>query len=242
MKARLPVKTVLFDLDGTLLPMDQDVFTKAYFVALTEKLAPHGYDPDALVRGIWTGTASMVRNDGSKTNEAAFWDAFAAIFGDRVYKDKALFDAFYAGDFDKAQKVCSFAPEARAAVKELKADGCQIILASNPIFPLTAQKKRMEWAGLDTEDFSYITSYENSHYCKPNPDYYREILSVTGCPAEDCLMVGNDANEDMAAADAGIRVFLLTNCLINSKGKDISAYPRGGFGQLMEFVCTLKQS
>ena len=234
------MKTVLFDLDGTLLPMDQDVFTKAYFRALTEKLVPHGYDPDALVKGIWAGTASMVGNDGQKTNEAVFWDAFAAIFGDRVYKDKALFDAFYLSEFDRAKEVCGFDPEASATVRTLKADGYRIILASNPIFPPAAQKRRMAWAGLDVDDFSYITSYENSRYCKPNPDYYREVLSVTGCSAEDCLMVGNDANEDMAARDAGIKTFLLTNCLINSKGKDISAYPRGGFGQLREFIETLK--
>lgn len=234
------MRTVLFDLDGTLLPMDQDVFTKAYFRALTEKLVPYGYDPDALVKGIWAGTASMVGNDGQKTNEAVFWDAFAAIFGDRVYKDKALLDVFYLDEFDRAKEACGFDPEASVTVRALKADGYRVILASNPIFPLTAQKRRMEWAGLDVDDFSYITSYENSRYCKPNPDYYREILSVTGCSAEDCLMVGNDANEDMAAMDAGIKTFLLTNCLINSKGKDISAYPRGGFGLLREFIETLK--
>ena len=39
------IKTVLFDLDGTLLPMDQDNFVKAYFKNLAIKLAPHGYDP-----------------------------------------------------------------------------------------------------------------------------------------------------------------------------------------------------
>ncbi len=233
------MKTILFDLDGTLLPMDQDVFTKAYFRALTEKLVPHGYDPESLVKGIWAGTASMVRNDGQRTNEAVFWDAFAAIFGDRVYRDKALFDAFYVNEFDRAKEVCGFDPDANATIKTLKAEGYQIVLASNPIFPLTAQKRRMAWAGLDADDFSYYTSYENSHYCKPNPDYYREILSDIGCLATDCLMVGNDANEDMAAVEAGIRTFLLTNCLINSKGKDISAYPRGGFGQLMAFIGTL---
>lgn len=233
------MKTILFDLDGTLLPMDQDVFTKSYFKALTKKLAPHGYDPDALIKGVWTGTASMVRNDGQKTNEAVFWNAFAAIFGERVFEDKVLFDAFYVGEFDQAKQVCGFDPDARAVVQSLKAEGYRIILASNPIFPLTAQKRRMEWAGLNAEDFSYITSYENSHYCKPNPDYYREILSVIGCAAEDCLMVGNDANEDMAAADAGIQSFLLTNCLINSKGKDISVYPRGGFDQLKMYIASL---
>ena len=31
-------KTVLFDLDGTLLPMNQDVFVKTYFSCLAETL------------------------------------------------------------------------------------------------------------------------------------------------------------------------------------------------------------
>ena len=230
------MKTILFDLDGTLLPMDQDAFTKAYFKALTEKLIPHGYEPDALVKGIWSGTASMVRNDGRRTNEAVFWDAFAGIFGDRVYRDKALFDAFYLAEFDRAKEVCGFDPEANVTVKALKSEGYRIILASNPIFPLTAQKRRMEWAGLNTDDFSYITSYENSSYCKPNPDYYQEILSAIGCSAKDCLMVGNDTTEDMAAEDAGIQTFLLTNCLINSEGKDISSHPHGGFEQLRDYI------
>lgn len=34
------IKTVMFDLDGTLLPMDQDQFTQYYFGLLAKKLAP----------------------------------------------------------------------------------------------------------------------------------------------------------------------------------------------------------
>lgn len=67
------ITTVLFDLDGTLLPMDQEVFVKAYFGSLAKKLAPHGYDPQTLIAGIWEGIAAMVKNDGSKTAEEAFW-------------------------------------------------------------------------------------------------------------------------------------------------------------------------
>jgi phosphoglycolate phosphatase-like HAD superfamily hydrolase len=58
------ITTVLFDLDGTLLPMDQDAFTRGYFKFLAAKLAPHGYEPKQLVEAIWTGTEAMVRNDG----------------------------------------------------------------------------------------------------------------------------------------------------------------------------------
>lgn len=46
------ITTVLFDLDGTLLPMDQDVFVKDYLKRLAMRMAGHGYDPDALVAAI----------------------------------------------------------------------------------------------------------------------------------------------------------------------------------------------
>ena len=49
-------------------------------------------------------------------------------------------------------------------------------------------------------------------------------------------MVGNDAEEDAAAEKLGMRVFLLTDCLINKKGKDISVYPHGSFKELTEYT------
>ena len=41
----MQLTTVLFDLDGTLLPMDQDEFIKDYFVRIAHTMAGHGYDP-----------------------------------------------------------------------------------------------------------------------------------------------------------------------------------------------------
>ena len=76
------ITTILFDLDGTLLPMDQEAFTTGYFKLLAKKLAPYGYEPKSLVDAIWAGTAAMVKNDGSCTNEQAFWKKFAAIYGE----------------------------------------------------------------------------------------------------------------------------------------------------------------
>ena len=63
------IKNILFDLDGTLLPMDQDKFANGYFSRLVKKLAPLGYEPQKTVDGIWAGTAAMVKNDGKTTNE-----------------------------------------------------------------------------------------------------------------------------------------------------------------------------
>lgn len=233
------IKTILFDLDGTLLPMPQDEFTKAYFAGLSRRLAPYGYEPQKLVAGIWQGTKAMVKNDGKQTNEQVFWKEFATIFGDKVYDDVAKFDEYYVTEFDDLKDVCGYDEQANKTIKTLKDRGFTLILASNPIFPAVAQKKRMLWAGVDPNDFSFITSYENSSYCKPNPLYFKEIIEKIGIAPDECLMVGNDATEDEASLRVGLNFFLLTTGLLNKENKDITIYPRGDFAQLLEYIDTL---
>lgn len=233
----MKLTAILFDLDGTLLPMDNDAFTKGYFKLLAAKLAPHGYELKQLVDAIWAGTAAMVKNDGTHSNEEAFWMKFANIYGEKALADKRLFNEFYAMDFHAAKAICGFNPKAAVAVHTIKEMGFQIALATNPIFPAVATESRIRWAGLVPEDFELYTTYENIGFCKPNPDYYREIAKRLGVKPEQCLMVGNDVTEDMEAAQkAGMSVFLLTDCLINKERKDISAYSRGSFEQLIDFA------
>ena len=228
---------ILFDLDGTLLPMDQERFMKAYFGGLCKKLAPHGYeDPKRLVDAIWSGTKSMVMNDGEVSNEQAFWKRFAQIYGEGVYKDLPVFDDFYQNEFDGVQASCGYNPQSKRLVEDLRAAGVTVVLATNPLFPAIATEKRTRWAGLEPADFLLYTTYENSCHCKPNPDYYRDILNEIGADPADCLMVGNDVGEDMIAATLGMDVFLLTDCLINKAGEDISRYPNGSFAQLRAFL------
>lgn len=230
------VKMVMFDLDGTLLPMDQDQFVNSYFQNLTAKLAPHGYDPKSLVDGIWTATKSMVTNDGTVTNEEAFWKKFAEIFGERGYEDKVVFDEFYCNEFQMSASVCKTNPKAAETVHNLKNLGVRVGLATNPIFPKAAMDMRVRWTNLDPSDFEFCRTYENSTYCKPNPNYFKEILETYGLKAEECLMVGNNVSEDMVAGKLGMKVFLLTDCLINEQGEDISAYPHGKFDKLMLYL------
>ena len=106
-------------------------------------------------------------------------------------------------------------------------------MATNPAL---ATHSRVRWAGLHTNDFEWITTFENSSFCKPNPDYYREILGKTELKPEECIMVGNDVGEDMIAGELGMQVFLLTDCLINKHAVDISRYPHGNFSDLVTFL------
>lgn len=230
------MKTVLFDLDGTLLPMNQDVFIKAYFGGIATKMASYDYDPQQLIKGIWHGTECMIKNDGSITNETAFWNGFNQIFGRDCRKDEPIFDEFYHNEFRFVSASCGYDPQAAEIVGFLKQKGCIIVLATNPIFPAIATKIRMQWAGLKQEDFSLVTTYENSRYCKPNLDYYRDILKKIGEIPENCIMIGNDVGEDMIAGELGMEVFLLTDCMINKNDKDISEYSHGSFPELLDFL------
>ena len=230
------ITTILFDLDGTLLPMDQDEFVKAYFGLLAKKLAPHGYDAEQLIPAIWSGTKAMVKNTGAVTNEEAFWDDFTSTYRADARKDIPLFEEYYRTDFQKVRAVCGFHEGAAQTIGLVKELGFRTVLATNPIFPAVATESRIRWAGLKPEDFELYTTYENARFCKPNLDYYRDILTQLGVCAEECLMVGNDVGEDMIAAKLGMQVFLLTDCIINKGNEDISVYPHGSFPELMAYI------
>jgi len=220
-----------------LLPMDQDEFIRAYFGALAKKLVPFGFDKDKLIETVGKGTWAMVANDGSDTNENVFWKHFKSVFGEtsRLAEDRLV--EFYEGEFTRdVSPVCGCNPKSDALIKKLKEKGFRVALATNPIFPAVATHARIRWAGMDAEDFEYISTYENSRYCKPTLAYYEHILSELGVSGEECLMVGNDAGEDMVAEQLGMKTFLLTDCLLNRKNLDITAWERGSFEELEAYI------
>lgn len=228
--------TVLFDLDGTLLPMDQDVFLTTYFKLLKEKASSVGYDAKLFMHAVFTGLDAMIKNDGKKSNEEVFWNAFTPVFGPQTDRDEKIFEDFYANEFEQVKDVCGFDIKAAEIIQLLKKKGIDAVLATNPVFPHMATESRMRWAGLSPMDFKHYTTYENSFHAKPHPDYYRDIINTLSLDPKKCLMVGNDVEEDMVAKDLGMDVFLLTDCLINKPNADISVYPHGGFDELKDYL------
>ena len=234
------LKAILFDLDGTLLPMDQTVFMKDYFGRLLRRLIPLGYTPDVFHAAMKAGIAAMVKNDGSRTGEEAYWEAYTSVSGMDLEKELQILEEFYGTEFDDVSAACGFTPKAAELVHSLKARGIRVILATNPLFPRIATEMRIRWAGLQPEDFEFYTTFEDIGFCKPNPAYYKEVLRRAGLDAADCLMVGNDVAEDMMAGGAaGLRGFLLTDCLINTPGADIEQYPHGSFEELNTYLDSL---
>ena len=164
---------------------------------------------------------------------------FSGLMGRDTRADEALFVSFYENEFQQVKDACGFDPRAAEAIAQIKAMGYRTVLATNPLFPAIATHSRVRWAGLNPGDFELITTYETSRHCKPNPDYYRDILEILNLKPEECVMVGNDVSEDMIAQSLGMKVFLLTDCIINKGNQDIQQYPHGSFPELMEFIRAL---
>ncbi|ERK31581.1 HAD family hydrolase [Clostridium intestinale] len=229
------INTIIFDLDGTLLPLDTENFFKIYF----EEIALHFKDiadPKELENNMWASTMVMIKNLDDKLNEEVFMEDFAnKINGDiEVYKKK--FDEFYDGNFLNLKKFCYESQEMRKAVSLLKEKGYNLVIATNPIFPLKAINHRVSWTGFKPEDFSYISSYERNHYCKPQVKFYEEILKDINKDAEECLMVGNDVQEDLVASKVGIKTYLINDYVINRIQGDIVSDYQGSYKDFYNFV------
>ncbi|MDR1961048.1 MAG: HAD family hydrolase, partial [Gracilibacteraceae bacterium] len=190
------INTILFDLDGTLLPMNQDHYITAYMQLAGVHFAGY-YEPQVMREAIWRGTEAMISNDGGHTNETRFWQVFASLLGEEVLGRKSAFDEFYRGRYNELRSETGYTPLAAEVTALLREKGYSLVLASNPLYPEIATRARMRWAGLREDDFILVTAYENFRHCKPNPSYYREILEKIGRLPTECLMVGNDVDEDL---------------------------------------------
>jgi len=233
------IKAVMFDLDGTLLPMDQERFIKQYFGSLAQFINSRVAQPNQFMSALGIGIKAMLHNDGSKSNEKCFWDEFSKAYGRVEQADLDTMEEYYRTHFACTRESCMPTPKTRELVDMLHKAGIKVVLATNPIFPAVATRQRIKWAGLVADDFALYTTYENSRFTKPNLNYYKDILYSIGVQPHEAVMVGNDVSDDMSAAELGLKAFLLTDCLINLKNKDTSPYPQGNFDDLIEYLTRL---
>lgn len=232
-------KTILFDLDGTLLPIDTDAFVRQYLKALAGH-AGHLVEPGLLARQVMASTEDMIRNtDMALTNAQVFARSFFPAVGHEEEALMPVFDEFYRKRFPALKAVCPGIPGlARRVVVTALEKGYDIVLATNPLFPRMAIEERMRWIEVDDLPWRLITVYEEMHACKPQPAYYREVLERVGCKPEECWMVGNDVQEDGVAATLGMNVYFVTDYLIDRVG---TALPPDRSGKLAEFLARLEE-
>ena len=232
-------QAILFDLDGTLLPMELEPFAKIYLGSLAKVLAPFGITPENMVKPFWAATKAMMGNTTGKLNADVFWDTFSALTGVSRAQVEPVCDAFYNEGFQAARAATYANPLAAEAVRIAHEKADKVVLATNPLFPMAGQATRLSWLGLKPEDFDLVTCYTSDRHCKPNPAYFHDIFQRLDLDPSRCLMIGNDDREDMQCGTAaGMETYLVTDCRLMDKDNPWSG-PQGTFADMVEMLRSL---
>lgn len=230
-------KALLLDLDGTLLNVDMRKFIPQYIAALAPYLS-HLIPEKKFGQMLLQSTRDVIVNtDASKTNEEVFFESFCSRSGYPPEVLVPIFDEFYRNRFPQLKSITSPNPESRSLLMRARQQGLALIIATNPIFPRVAIEHRLHWASISDFPFELVTALENMHFCKPNVEYYQEVIDITGYHPRECLMVGNDAGEDMVASKIGMQTFLVENeFLINPFGKEVDCHFRGSLTDMIKII------
>jgi FMN phosphatase YigB (HAD superfamily) len=229
------IDTFLFDLDGTLLPLDVDKFMEIYYHELLNEFLSRG-DPGTIVDSVMEAAEIMLINDGSKYNSEVFYESFKKLVGGKADTYIEVINNFYKGGYLKIKDVIKEEPLIKKSIQILKAKSYNLVVATNPLFPKEAILKRITWAGLNVNDFIYVTTYENSSFCKPNIKYYDEILKAINKEPEQCIMVGNDVQEDIVVSKLGVKTYLIVNHVINRSEDKIKCDYIGTYKDFYDFA------
>lgn len=226
---------LLFDLDGTLLHLDTHIFLKEYTKAISSYFSDI-LDPSLFSKHLWECSYLMIMNKGDKTNKEVFFENFLPRFeaeGDILIN---RFTDFYKKEFNGLKVYANIQHTYRDLLKKAKEKGYKVVLATNSVFPIEAIESRLGWIELNKENFDLITCYEKMNYCKPNPNYYKQILNYINENPKDCLMIGNDMQEDMVASTLGMGTYLTEPFIIDNGNANYKTNYRGPLLDLFKII------
>ncbi len=232
-------EAILFDVDGTLLSISGREMMKEYLGRLAKYFDPLTDGQGlAIVQTVQLASAAMEKNPGGKSNEQLFWEIFEQHSDFKRAELEPQLEIFYAEEFPKVGHLAGDNGVMPEVVKVLAQKGYPLVVATNPVFPLTANKARLAWAKVDTAPWQEITSFEHYSHCKPDPRFFTEICQRVGASPEKCLMIGNGLIDDVAAVQAGLEVYLVTDEVKDGKPEDYNG-PKGTREALLAFVQAL---
>ena len=201
------LKAVLFDLDNTLILFDENRFYQAYISKITMAFSDL-IDNDLFQKRLFNASQMLIHNDGKQSNADFFMQQF--LNGFEMKRDLIWnrFLDFYKTEYDQFADLVTIPKGIRELFLDLKRLKLKLVIASNPMWPLNIQLKRLSWANVADIHYELITHIENMSFCKPRLDYYMQICKKIKVPPTSCLMVGNDPINDMMVSKLGMHTFL----------------------------------
>ena len=234
---QVPIKAILFDLDGTLLRVQMTEFIPRYVAGLAaccDDLAK----PKAFQQALLGSIRMLLQETGNgrQTNEER---VFATLHERLAVPEQVLrerFEQYRQNGLQELQGLVKPIPLARVILAECRRVGVPLVLATNPVFPRFMIDARLQWGELEREAFAHLTCFENSRFCKPQPGYFSEIADRLELPPAHCLMVGNDTQHDLAASAVGMQTFLVDTWVVEREGPAWPCPHRGDHADLQAFL------
>jgi FMN phosphatase YigB (HAD superfamily) len=230
---------LLLDLDDTLIENDIDLFLPHYIRAFQGEVKSL-IDPDFFSSCLLESTQKMVEN---VEPDHTLREIFEESFFSKIDVDKEAFqkiaDRFYSQVFPTLEPLTKPRQEAIDLVKKAISKEYRLAVATNPLFPLTANLQRLSWAKLSIDEYPFelISSYETFHFAKPNPAFFAEVMARLGWSNSPVIVVGDDLERDIKASHKlGIPTFWVNSDKSdNLYSKNISS-KSGGLKDLLPWV------
>ena len=232
---------LLFDLDGTLINFEPELFIRTYLGAAAQFFIDLIPNPELFYKELLKSTNAMENSDNEKTTALEdFLLDFCPKFNVDCSQISERFLQFYQTGFNVIQPLISQIEGANELLQNIKKNlpDTKLILATNPVFPFIAVRKRMEWGNISEALFDLITHAENSHFCKNNKKYWLNIASIMKIEPRNSLVIGNDAYRDLIAKKYGYKTFLVETTSENEEKITKETEPdfKGNFSDLNQLL------
>ncbi|MHA1953394.1 MAG: HAD family hydrolase [Candidatus Heimdallarchaeaceae archaeon] len=211
-------KAFLFDLDGTLINFDFQIFIKTYLGAASQSFIDLIPNPEIFSKELLSSTDVMEKaNNPDTTALDDFLLDFCPKFEVNCDEIRSRFLQFYQTGFNAIKPLITQMDGAIPLLQNIKENypNAKVVLATNPVYPFIAIEKRMEWGEIPQKFFDLITHAENSNFCKLNNKYWFEISEKINVDASSSLIIGNDGFRDMGAKRYGFNTFLVESAAEN---------------------------
>ena len=196
------IKTVLLDMDNTLIHNLDEVFARHYIQLAQRTLAVDLGIPDIArtLKQIMFELSSP--RDGTINNYQHILDVLQNASAKSRSHVEANLHHFYDQAYCTLEPLVTPVPFAADLIQTLIAQNFRVVIATNPIYPSVGLRQRFHWGGLgDFESkVAFITDAETMHFAKPDPAYYAEIVARLGVEPDEALMVGDNPINDIRAA------------------------------------------
>jgi putative hydrolase of the HAD superfamily len=200
------VRCVAFDAVGTLIFPEPSV-SRVYWSAGQEFGSLQTLDQVRTgFQQVFQDLAAGARGDysTSEVEEKARWRQIVERVLHDVTDLDACFDMLHA-HFGRPDAWRTF-PDVAETLQQLADQGLKVVIASN--FDERLHPVCDELPDLRPLQERVISATIGWH--KPSPNFYAHLIDIAGCPAEEILMVGDDLENDVVAAQAsGLQAVLI---------------------------------